>query len=109
MGIRTSRYRRLTKLGWSDSELPEPKNRKPPLPSFRIRVRIQARNGDPAWPFSVELPGIEPDALPGLMPSDQRFRSVSFLFSPARYLRKQIRFLTASKYQKGAKAYAPVA
>jgi hypothetical protein len=74
MGIRTSRYRRLTKLGWSDSELPEPKNRKPPLPSFRIRVRIQARNGDPAWPFSVELPGIEPVAKIALTWGNAGFR-----------------------------------
>ena len=27
---------------------------------------------------SVELPGIEPDALPGLLVSEQAFRSVSF-------------------------------
>jgi hypothetical protein len=35
----------------------------------------------------VELPGIEPAALPGQMPSEPQFRSVSFQFSPARHLR----------------------
>ena len=48
-------------------------------------------------PFLVELPGIEPDALPGLLPSELPFRSVSFRFSPARYLRFRSRVLTASR------------
>jgi hypothetical protein len=37
--------------------------------------------------FFVELPGIEPDALPGLLLSDLLVRYVSFRFSPVRYLR----------------------
>jgi len=44
----------------------------------------------------VELPGIEPDALPGLLPYELRFRSVSVPFSPVRYLRFRSRVLTAS-------------
>ncbi len=47
--------------------------------------------------FSVELPGIETDALPGNMPSELRFRSVSVPFSPVRYLRFRSRVLTASR------------
>ena len=43
--------------------------------------------------FSVELPGIEPDALPGRMPSKLRFRSVSVRFVPVRYLRFRFRVL----------------
>ena len=46
--------------------------------------------------FSVELPGIEPDALPGLLPSELPVRSVSVRFSTARYLRFRSRVLTAS-------------
>ncbi len=38
-------------------------------------------------PFLVELPGIEPAALPGLLPCELLFRYVSFRFSPVRYLR----------------------
>jgi len=38
-------------------------------------------------PFLVELPGIEPELLPGKMHSDLPVRSGSFRFSPARYLR----------------------
>jgi hypothetical protein len=45
----------------------------------------------------VELPGIEPDALPGLLPSELLFRYISFQFSPARYLRLRSRVLTASR------------
>jgi hypothetical protein len=45
----------------------------------------------------VELPGIEPASLPGKMPSELRFRYVSFRFSPARYLRVCTRLLTASR------------
>jgi len=37
--------------------------------------------------FCVELPGIEPDALPGLLASELRVRSVPVRFSPAHYLR----------------------
>jgi hypothetical protein len=39
----------------------------------------------------VELPGIEPDSLPGLLPSELLFRYVSFRFVPARYLRFRVR------------------
>jgi hypothetical protein len=45
----------------------------------------------------VELPGIEPDALPGLLPSELQFRSVSFRFVPVHYLRVRSRVLTASR------------
>jgi hypothetical protein len=45
----------------------------------------------------VELPGIETDALPGNLPADLPIRSVSFRFSPARYLRIPFRDLTASR------------
>jgi hypothetical protein len=47
--------------------------------------------------FSVELPGIEPELLPGKMHSELLFRYVSFPFSPARYLRLCFRVLTASR------------
>ena len=46
--------------------------------------------------FSVQLPGIEPAALPGIMPFERRFPYVSFQFSPVRYLRFRFRVLTAS-------------
>jgi hypothetical protein len=41
----------------------------------------------PASVFSVELPGIETDALPGLLASELAVRYVSFPFGPAHYLR----------------------
>jgi hypothetical protein len=47
--------------------------------------------------FSVELPGIETDALPGNMRSELPVRFVSFRFGPARYLRFRSRVLTASR------------
>jgi hypothetical protein len=46
---------------------------------------------------SVELPGIEPGSLPGLLAFEQAFRSVSVLFSTVRYLRFRSRVLTASR------------
>src|SRR5271166_4105820 len=51
------------------------------------------------WPvgFSVELPGIEPAALPGFFRPELQFRYVPFRFSPARYLRFCPRVLTASR------------
>jgi hypothetical protein len=45
----------------------------------------------------VELPGIEPAALPGLLPSELPVRAVSFRFAPVRYLRFRSRVLTASR------------
>ena len=45
----------------------------------------------------VELPGIEPAALPGLLPSELPVRDVSFRFNTARYLRFLSRVLTASR------------
>jgi hypothetical protein len=45
----------------------------------------------------VELRGFEPPRLPGKTPVYLRFRSVSFQFSPARYLRFCSRVLTASR------------
>jgi hypothetical protein len=50
----------------------------------------------------VELPGIEPASLPGLLPSELPIRYVSFPFSTARYLRVRFQVLTASR----AVAYA---
>jgi hypothetical protein len=47
--------------------------------------------------FSVELPGIEPAALPGLLASELPVRYVSFPFSPPRYLPLRPRVLTASR------------
>jgi hypothetical protein len=52
--------------------------------------------------FSVELPGIEPDALPGLLPLQLPFRSVSFRFSPVRYLRLRFSGLDGVKSRMGA-------
>ena len=45
----------------------------------------------------VELPGIEPESLPGVLHSELRFRYISFQFSPIRYLRFCSRVLTASR------------
>jgi hypothetical protein len=45
--------------------------------------------------FSVELQGIEPDTLPGLLASELPVRYVSFRFSSARYVRFRSRLLTA--------------
>lgn len=47
--------------------------------------------------FIVELPGIEPDALPGLLLSDPPVRYVSVPLSPAHYLRRRSRLLPASR------------
>jgi hypothetical protein len=41
--------------------------------------------------FRVELPGIEPDSLPGLLPSELLLRYVPFRFVSARYLRFRLR------------------
>jgi hypothetical protein len=46
--------------------------------------------------FVVELPGIEPDGLPGLLTPELRVRSVSLRFVTVRYLRLRFRVLTAS-------------
>jgi hypothetical protein len=45
----------------------------------------------------VQLPGIEPASLPGLLPSELLFRYVSFRFVTVRYLRLRSRVLTASR------------
>ena len=45
----------------------------------------------------MELPGIEPAALPGLLLPYRPVRYVSFRFSPVRYLRFRFRVLTASR------------
>jgi hypothetical protein len=47
--------------------------------------------------FLVELPGIEPAALPGIMPAELQIRYVSFRFSAVRYLRFRSRVLTPSR------------
>jgi hypothetical protein len=52
--------------------------------------------------FLVELPGIDTDALPGKMASGLLFRSNSFRFIPARYLRFRFRVLTASRRFRSA-------
>jgi hypothetical protein len=72
------------------------------LPSLRVPARsdamrrAQTNNVDEMlmrkknWPeltaltsyFFVELPGIETDALPGILDSEQQFRYASFPFSP---------------------------
>jgi len=46
---------------------------------------------------SVELPGIEPDGLPGLLPSELPAHSDSFRFVPVGYLRFSSQALTASR------------
>jgi hypothetical protein len=48
-------------------------------------------------PFSVELPGIETAALPGLLASEQAIRSVWFRFLPVNYLRFRSGVLPASR------------
>jgi hypothetical protein len=48
-------------------------------------------------PFLVELPGIEPAALPGKIASDLPVRSVSFRLSTSRYLQFRSRVLTSSR------------
>jgi hypothetical protein len=45
----------------------------------------------------VELPGIEPGSLPGLLAFELPIRYVSFPFGPAHYLRFGFRVLTVSK------------
>ena len=45
----------------------------------------------------MELPGIEPDGLPGNTPSELPVHFVSFRFSPARCLRIRFRVLTTSR------------
>jgi hypothetical protein len=47
--------------------------------------------------FSVELLGIEPASLTGLLPSELPVRYVSLWSSTARYLRFRSRVLTASR------------
>jgi hypothetical protein len=44
----------------------------------------------------VELPGIEPELLPGNLLCELQFRFVSFRLTTARYLRFRFRALTAS-------------
>jgi hypothetical protein len=51
----------------------------------------------------VEPPGIEPDGLPGNMPSELPVRYVSFQFSPARYLRFRFQVLTGSRVNNPAR------
>jgi hypothetical protein len=52
-----------------------------------LRFLSEANFGPLTSTFSVELPGIEPAALPGQMPSEPQFRYISFQFSPAHHLR----------------------
>ena len=54
--------------------------------------------------YSVELPGIEPLPDQAIGSSELQVHSISFRFSPARYLRVRSRVLTASRVTpKGAK------
>jgi hypothetical protein len=52
----------------------------------------------------VELPGIEPAALPALLSAELQFHYASSRPSPVRYLRFRFRTLTASRavtYRRG--------
>jgi hypothetical protein len=51
--------------------------------------------------FSVELPGIEPEPLPGNMPPELRFRFNPLHFGTSRYLRFSFQVLTASRAGEG--------
>ena len=64
-----------------------------PVPKKKTRPELVALTSI----FSVELPGIEPVALPGLLPAELQFHSASFRFSPARHLSFHSRGLTASR------------
>jgi hypothetical protein len=55
--------------------------------------------------LTVELPGIETDALPGNLASNLQFRYVSLQFSTSRYLRIRFRVLTASRALHNRPAY----
>jgi len=55
------------------------------------------KKGRSTAPLLVELPGNETEHLPGKMLSDLGFRSISFQFGTARYLRFRFRVLTASR------------
>ena len=57
----------------------------------------------------VELPGIEPAALAGKMPSELSIPYVSFPFVPAHYLPFRFRVLTASRPDTPNKYYDPTA
>ncbi len=74
----------------------------------RVSVRWSASANKPIaklTPNSVELPGIEPDALPGLLPPELGFGCVSFQFSSTRYLRFRSRVLTASRASAWGRAF----
>jgi hypothetical protein len=62
-----------------------------------VPLKKLARACGPDQLFLVELPGIEPDALPELLPSELPVRYVSFRFSSARYVRFRSRVMTASR------------
>lgn len=62
----------------------------PTGPSLRGEIRPE-----PACSL-VEPPGIEPDALPGILGSELQVRSVSIPLSTSRYLRLCFRVLTVS-------------
>jgi hypothetical protein len=70
-----------------------------PDPAIRIfacvdQAWMAAEDGGHIAPV-VELPGIEPDALPSNMPSELPVRSVSVRFTTSGYLRFRFRVLTA--------------
>jgi hypothetical protein len=64
-----------------------------------VASRLQRRARRRLTLSVVELPGIEPAALPGLLPSELPVRSVSVRFVPVRYLRFRSQVLTASRVE----------
>ena len=71
-----------------------------PRPNHTVSIDVEAVFGKfnaMTSEYLVELPGIEPDALRGIMHSELPVRSISFRFSPVRYLRLRSRVLTASR------------
>jgi hypothetical protein len=65
--------------------------------SLRKRKLVRACGSDSI--FSVELPGIEPVALPELLLAELPVRPDSVQFSTTRYLRFRSRALTAQEHQ----------
>ena len=70
-----------------------------PMPNPTVPIDVEAVLGKfnaMTSEYSVELAGIEPAARPGNMSSELQVHSISFRFSPARYLRFRSRVLTPS-------------
>jgi hypothetical protein len=76
----------------------------------RHGCRQTLKNQGPETAFwLVELTGFEPLSRPGKMAVTLHVRSVSLRFSPARYLRKQLRVLTASRRVRTRPDNSPLA